>query len=103
MAPFKDQVAELRAVREEIFKEVVAASQRNGGEVKAAEAGERAERREGKGVVVEAKGEGCKVGAGEEGGRDHREAGAREVELQLFDTASRGGGEPGGDVAGGGG
>lgn len=63
------------------FKEVVVASERNGGEVKARQAGEWGERRERKGVVVEAKGQGREVGAREEGGREDGEAGAREVEL----------------------
>lgn len=61
---FKDQVAELFAVREEVCKEVVA-GKRNGGEVEAGQAGERAEGRKRVGVVVEAKGQGCEVGAGD--------------------------------------
>lgn len=35
MALFKAQAAELRAVRTEVFEEVAAANERNGGEVQA--------------------------------------------------------------------
>lgn len=51
-------------MREEVCKEVVA-GKRNGGEVEAGQAGERAEGRKRVGVVVEAKGQGCEVGAGD--------------------------------------